>query len=301
MTETLSAADCIDFGISAFNLTDYEKASQYFDEALSKNPDAHEAMNYKGLINLQLGDYNKAIEWWKGSIETQENTPALSNLGFHLSKQERFQEAKPYLKRAYEIAPSERSCAVQWAYIELLEKNFDTAEKILTGLIDSEVEGYPELINGNVYVMLAQVKTDQRDYDGAVETMEMLLHKIPDSLQAMHQLAKLYPLTKNYEAAGTCYKKVLEAMPDHLDIIKEYSTLLMEHIDAQASVDLIEDVLSRQNVPDWELYLLMALGYEKLKDHARALDAYSKASALNPSDQRLKNNILLIQHAMSKG
>lgn len=300
MTELLSEADCLDMGYGAFNRNDYPLANDYFDQALARNPKSAEALNYKGLVALQLGAFEEAISWWHQSIQAKENAKALSNLGFYFSNNQRTQEAKPYLKRAYEIAPHEKNCAIQWAYIEALEKNFEVAESILEELLAAEAEGYPELINESVYVMLSQVKSEQKDQEGAKAVIDLLLQKRPDSVTAIHQKARLCQILEQYTEANDLYQQLLKVVPDHTDVIKEYAGFLINHYDLKEAIAFLEEK-SGQIGQDWELFTQLGLAHEKSGDLKQALKAFGQASELNPNYPNLKVKVAQLQKNILEG
>lgn len=299
MTETLSADDCLVTAISYLQRNEYALALEYLDKTLALNPESYEALTQKGIVSLQTGDHEKAIYWWKKSIEIKENTEALVNLGFYYSKLEKHQEAKPYLKRAYELSPQKKDSAIQWAFIEMLEGNFKKAENVLQELIDAEIEGYPELINENVYTMLSQVKAGTKDYQGGIAVLEGLLEKRPDSLIAVHNLAKLNQVDGNYTKANEHYQTILNSVPDNADLIKEYGTFLSTCIDPKTSINYLEEKLPLLK-EDFEMQMLLALTYEKANEISKAIKAFERVAQLNPTDGRIPVKITQLQQLVDE-
>jgi len=284
MTEQLSARDCFDIGYSAFHKNNLEEAKRYFHEAIEKDPEAHEAMNQLGIVALHESNNDQAIEWWLKSLAIEESAETLSNLGFYYSQQEQLDKAKPYIKRACQSDPSRMDAMIQWAYIESTEGNFSKAEELLQPLLSHEVA------MEQAHLMLAQVKSEQKLFTQAIEVLEELVEKDPESDEALLKLAKTHWTAGQHAASAQYYRMLLKRLPLHIDIIKEYGTLLRDHIDTKKSIELFQVNLTWAG-NDWELHFHLALALEKDNQPELARQSYMNALELNPTENILRQKV----------
>ncbi len=77
-----SAEDYFDRGVASFDLGQYERAIQDFDEAIRLNPEFATAYYNRGLAYADLGQYERAIQDWDEAIRfNPEYAAAYNNRG----------------------------------------------------------------------------------------------------------------------------------------------------------------------------------------------------------------------------
>lgn len=284
MTEPTSATDLLELGISAYERNNVTDAVLFFERALDADPDLYEAMNYMGLIALNQGDEAKLIDWWTRSISTEDNAEARCHLGFYFSNMNRKKEAIAMLKRACELSAGRTDAAIQWAYLEMTEKNYEKARNILEPLLSSE------MVNEQAYLMLSQVWQEEKQYENALGTLKELLAKDPNSIIALYRLAQLHRAFQNLPEAEHYYEHLIELAPDQYGVLKEYGIFLKDHISPEKSIQVFKKALEL-TAQDWELHGYMAQAYEKNNQLTEARDAFAKAYQLNPSVPYLKQKL----------
>ena len=275
MTNTLRSDELIQYGIVAYHKAKFEEAKKLFDQALEIDNEATEAMNYKGLLCLLTHDYEKAIFWWEKSLEVKENFDAITHLAFQYQRLENKEKAIPLLERALTLDGSRSDLAIALSVYELEDKNYTKAKALLEPYLDFEP------VDEQLMMTYAHIHHQNAEYNTAIEILEKLFEKQPESCGALQQIAKIYWHLKEYIKAQTYYVKALNLLPNHLEILKEYGVLLRDHIKVDEAIEHFQKMRAGQE-NDAEVHYLLATCYEIKKDHKPALTHYKRAFELYP-------------------
>lgn len=248
-------------------------------------PDEPQVNFYLGLFLLEMGQISRAITFLKDYIALGQDSPGHN-------------EAFQRLIQAY-----------------LIEEDYQAVEELIEDLNLDQL--YPNLL-----VDLAQGYLQQKNYEKALEVYSHMLLQEPDSLDALHGLAiianlqrnfeksnetieeiiKLSPFSalaydiqsKNYyalgniEAAIQAAKKAMDMDPESVDTVIDYIMLLMKHDDFETALATIEVTL-QANIFDPMLLYLQAQAYEAVEDYSAAYESYQEA------EEYLKDSIDFIK------
>lgn len=289
----MTNTETFDLAVSHYHHNDLAEANKLFDEILNEDPEHISAINYKGLIALQSGQVDAAIENWKKSVAVEDSFDALSNLGFIYSRLNETNKAKEYLERAFRKDPNRVETAVQWAHLEASEKNFDKAEDILTPLLDLSPP------YDNAFIVWAQVKESKGERQEAENGLKRLLSMSPNSTEGRLALAQFYYRTEGYENSKAQYEEILKHVPGHGQVQKEYACLLRDHIDVHQSIEVLESAI-KSTPGDWELYYYLGIAFEKSEQTDQAIEAYEGAGRINSAEPFFQNRIAQLKQMITQ-
>jgi len=152
-------------------------------QALSKDPDSHEAHNFAGLIYLTLSEYKKAADHLREAVRLNPYfTDAHNNLGVA------YRELKQYDKALKEFQAA------------LNDKTYRTPEKVQLNL-------------GNLYL-------DQGVMSEAVRCFERSVSINPDYLLGYIGLGTAYQRSGRADLATEQFRKVLSMAPDSPEAVR---------------------------------------------------------------------------------
>lgn len=193
--------------------------------ANTPDPLANDLAKYlTGQIFQGQGDCAKAVVTYKELlIKFPENNDALSNMANCYESMNNRGEMITFLNDSLAKNPQNISASILLSDLLVLDKKFDKASALLTGLISKNIHT-PQL-----YALLASVKLAQNDNKSAIEIYQNGLAQNPGNIKLSLSLASLYELQNEYDLAVSQYEALLEKNP-RLDVaINNLATLLSEH------------------------------------------------------------------------
>ncbi|MBU4488274.1 MAG: tetratricopeptide repeat protein [Candidatus Omnitrophica bacterium] len=135
--------------------------------------------------------------------------------------------------------------------IELSKANGKS--ELLISALQKRIEAEPS--NAFLYVILAAAYMSQEKYTSAAECYEKLLELMPNELEIYKSIyfSKVYAWTSNPEKQIWCYKKMIELDPENTDNIRYYLDIVRQysakHKEEEALATLTE-LLSRYEIQD---------------------------------------------------
>ncbi len=173
-TKKLSVKQYIDVAKVQINKGEYLKAYSNLIKAKSLAPNNAVIWYYLGIIQLRLGNIDRAINNEEIALQLDKTNPRIIvNLGYLYT-------ISGYYNKAYILA------------------------KKLINSQNYKIYGY--LILGNVKALKGQISKAKRFFIKAI-------NKNPNNYEAYLDLANLYILTGEYDLAETCYQKAIELNP----------------------------------------------------------------------------------------
>ncbi len=213
--------DLTNKGVDYIDVGEYEKAIEYFDKAIELNPNYPTAFYSRGIAYMNLGQYERAIEEFNEAITHDPNyVVAYYNRGVAYAFLNQYERAIEDYNKALELNP-----------------NYETLDPIY--------EAYYN--RGVAYAFLKQYERAIEDFNKAIE------------LNPNYAIA--------YYSRGIAYMN-----------LSQYERAIEDHNKA-ITLD-----------PNYEAYYNRGVAYAFLNQYARAIEDYNKAIALNPNNAEAYNN-----------
>jgi tetratricopeptide (TPR) repeat protein len=270
-TKNLEAYDLFLKGRHAFNqwsVDGYRTASEYFKQAIAKDPEFKQAYSY-------LASSYSARMSWNGDLSPEE---ARSNIEI-------------YLNEAWKRGPSDNDYLTK-AFVEFfIAKDFPTSEKLLLQAIEISPN------NANVLYTYSYLLNTMGRHEEAVKVVDQA--KVIDPLTVAYfnyQIINLY-LLKRYEEAISTIKEALQLYPTVLrlyDFLGRVYLTMGKYLEAEDAL-LTGMRTSKIKPPSMIAYLVGA--YAGLKNETKAKELTSEL--ITRSEAREKGVNVYLVHAFN--
>jgi tetratricopeptide (TPR) repeat protein len=241
-----------------------------------------------------LGNYDKAIELYKKSLELNPNDAAamyeIANIYTDLGK---VSDALPFAEQAATADPLNKWYKVLLIRLYQAQGNYDEAGKIIDQLLVAEpdnIEYYEDKALNNIY---------NNDYKNAIKAYDLLEQKLGFNEDISVQKEKIYIMMGKPEKAIEEIQKLSAAYPDeprYLEMLAELYMTAGMYDQALATYNRVLE-LDPENP-----YINISLSdyYRKQGDRAKSME-YLKAGFANPNlDIDSKVSILLAYYSVNE-
>jgi predicted O-linked N-acetylglucosamine transferase (SPINDLY family) len=280
-----SIAEVFQAGLNFYKSGNLQQAEQSFRQVLQADPRHTGAMHSLGLIALQVGDGQAAVEWLSAVIRVDGTQPlvhahladAYRNLG-------QLSQAAAAYRQAIGLAPD---------FVEAHEA-LGTVLK-MHGDLPGAAASYREAIRlrpgfavahynlGVVLKALGQVEDARACYHAA------LLHQ-PTLAEAHLNLACLFHEARDFSAAAAEYQEAMRLKPDFVDAIDNYGLLVQSQGRLDEALECFERVIQLR--PNWAIGHLNRANVFKQKDMRReAIAGYLETLRLDPNYATAYHNL----------
>ncbi|MCC6954662.1 MAG: tetratricopeptide repeat protein, partial [Deltaproteobacteria bacterium] len=341
LTAELEKADATDAGVPYFKGRDLEvdgkleEALQSYIKALQGLPNFAPVFRHAGVLELQLGRTNEAVEHLNQAVTIAPNDiGARLALARHFFVRKDFTQSRDHLTRVLQIFPRHIAANVLRADIALIEGDLKSAEAVYSKL----VELLPE--NPTGYLKLAILSEQKKEPNVALEHYRKALSFDGDVLlpanrfaeliaakdgpdKAMEEVQALHDKSTKNKAE---YKLVLASLRmrkggDRAVVLADARKLVQEALEANpallsayfslAQIDAMSgdvkgaiknysELVQRrpQHVPS---RMLLAMNHERLNDFKSAAEQYSEILKMQPRFGPAANNLAWITSEELKG
>ena len=217
--------------ISCLALKDYNKALEYFKEAIVLYPDDKEIQRYGGIIYQNLKKDEKALEYYQRALNISDVPEDLEKwrdilmriVDIYL-KQKSYEEALVYIDKALSIVPEEGFLWFRKGEIHLLLGESEKAEECFLKLLDPVHSLLPNELRikimdhiwskkGHMLYMAGNLKK-------ALECYQQSIEFNPNNIFVWKIMGNIYYSQGEKELAIKCFKKVLDINPKNERIKK---------------------------------------------------------------------------------
>lgn len=232
----------------AFNLAglyllrkDPQRALVYYDEAVSRKPDAVPALRQAATIAEQQGELERSLSYWLRAKKTTPNDPEiLLGFGRVCLKMDLLDDAVPALTEAVRLRP-DPEYHYTLAAAKVGKREFQAAQSLFEEMLKAK-QSDPQLqyalgsvlyLQGNLneaaihlresirlqpeqlepYYYLALVLRDQANEPDALRTLEDVLKRYPDHAPSCEALGGLLMSAHRYPEAETSLEKAIRLNP----------------------------------------------------------------------------------------
>ena len=281
------AQDWYELGRSLWNGDAYDPAKQaveYFDHAITLDPNYALAYNNRGIAYYDLKQYRRAIEDYDQVIRLDPKLAlAYSNRGIAYGKLNQYQRAIRDYDRAIGVNPKYFRAYVNRgiAYRNLRQyqraiKDYDEAIR----LNPKYAVAYNS--RGIAYRYLKQYQRAIQDYDEAIRLD-------PKYFLAYNNRGNAYRYLKQYQRAIQDYDHAIRLNPKYALAFKNRGNARDDLKQYQRAIQDFDQAI-RLNPNYLDAYILRGIAYRKLKQYQRAIEDYDRAIRLNPKYALAYNN-----------
>ena len=231
-------------GILQNQLGEFEKAKSCYEKVIQIQPNNAAAYNNLGYTLKELGENQKAINCYEKAIKIQpNNVDALNNLGIILNKLQEYQKAIDCYEKAIKIQPN---------YIA-------------------------------AYYNLGNLFKDTGKHKNAVSYYEKSIQIQPNNAAALYNLGNTFFELNEYKQAISCYEKVIQISPNYIGVHNNLGNIYKELADHKKAKSLYEKAIQIQpnNV---DAYNNLGNLLKELGDHSNALSNYEKVIQIEPNN-----------------
>lgn len=264
-------------GASHLGLNDSDRAREYFELALSKDPEYHEARRnlaqlyrVEGKFEEARRQYLRILEQDRASAKTMLQLAALSRTEGNV------EESIEWLRKAVEAQPSALPPRLELvsAYLVLGDNSRALTEALAA---DRDFQDNPVTVQ-----LLAKTYAVNGDYDNAVINFDRWANLDPSSVDARRLKGRTYWRRGDPSSARNAFKDALAVRGDH-------RALLLDMINLEKSVGNTDRALDyanemRTKYPGISLADVAAADiYMGSKNYTKAISSYKSAWAIQPS------------------
>jgi len=328
ITKTSSAA--FDFILANLYFQDgnLAKAEQYYGNAVVKHPDFRRAYKNLGLVQVQKGDFNKAIKTISKAMELGEvDGRSYGLLGYGYLTQERYYPAEAAYRQAILMQPDVSDWKVGLARCLLeTERYADAIALFDTLLLDAPDNADYWMLQGNAYLGKGESLTAAKNLEvvrrmGAADLGTLTLlgdiymnNNSPDlaldaylaatekatagDSKALLRSAELLTRSGNYEQSKSIIANIREKLDlpesDELKLLTIEAKIARAEGDDEAAVKLLTQIVE-QDALNGTAIIELASYYVDQGDMAKAINRFEQAEKIDAYEREA-----LIAHAQAR-
>ena len=268
---------------------------------------------YLGLVQNELGDYEKAASSYGKSIELEPDFFASRlHLSLTLAKAadkelkasgtntafghslELYQKAVDGLEQVFANDPKNLTALYEIGKIRLALHDTQKAEKAFEDVFQRDPTFIP------VYEYLAKIKFDAGDYEAALSLLSDAQTKDPFNYEVMNLTGVIYSKKGDNEFALKCLERAIMLDPVHPKAHYNKALIFMKeekYEEAAASLSLIRKPAAEKNGISYEKVLnFYADALQNIGKKDEALSVSEELSALNPADESLDDSVSALKN-----
>lgn len=263
-----------------YNAGNFETALEYFDNALKVKPEDTDAALYAGGASQQIGDLDKASEYFYMVEEADSADLPIYNflMAYELEQNEDYEKATEVLKKAQEKYPDDVELKKQ--EVNLLLKQEKTAEA--KEQLQKAIEAEPD--NALLHFNLGYLNEELGDQEAAIKAYENALKADPNHQNSAYNLAVIY-----YNRGYNIIKEANDLGISAADRKKEKE--LYEQADQKftEAIPYLEQAL-KLNPENEQLMQITMIAYERSGDEAKAQELEKKLESMPSSGNTPSEN-----------
>ena len=328
ITQSSSAAFDFILGNLYFQDGNLSKAEQYYGNAVVKHPDFRRAYKNLGLVQVQQGNFDKAIKTISKALELGEvDGRSYGLLGYGYLTQEKYYPAEAAYRQAILMQPEVTDWKVGLARCLLeTERYADAIALFDTLLLDDPNNADYWMLQGNAYLGKGESLTAAKNLEmvrrmGAAELSTLTLlgdiymnNASPDlaleaylaateqatanDSQALLRAADLLTRSGNYEQSqkiiAQIRAKLALAEDDELTLLTLEAKIARAQGDDQAAVELLSKIVERDAL-NGDALIELANFYADQGDMAKAINRYEQAEKIEAFEREA-----LVAHAQAR-
>jgi tetratricopeptide (TPR) repeat protein len=187
----------------------WENSYTLWSDAVEKYPESNTANALMGVVYMELGMDEKAVEYLKKAVQILPiDYESRNNLGIVYGRLDKPERALEELMTAISLKPDSYSIKINLSVFYQRQKEFKKAEEILKYLISKDSK------DASLYYRLGGVYKEMGDYESAISAFTKSMELAPDIINPYEELGNIYLHQFNdVEKAKFYYTRGIEAVP----------------------------------------------------------------------------------------
>ncbi|MFO8026918.1 MAG: tetratricopeptide repeat protein [Opitutales bacterium] len=312
-----------------FQEGDLDKAGQFYNNAVVKHPDFRRAHKNLGLVQIQKGDYKKAIETISKAMELGEvDGRAYGLLGYAYLTEERYYPAEAAYRQAILMQPENKDWKVGLAQSLLQTEHYTDAVALFNTLIKDEpnnadywlLQSNAHIGKGDSLAAAKNLEIVRRMGEAELNTLTLLgdiymNNEAPDlaldaylaaadkatakDSKALVRAAELLTRSANYEQAAAMIHRSRSALDEDLEDEEDLTLLTLEAKIARATgkeeeaAELLARIIERDSL-NGEAIIELANYYADQDQLSKAVNRYQQAEKIEKYERQA-----LVAHAQA--
>ena len=310
--ETYIESDEIYFKIGQANYFkgDLDKAVNYLDMALSKNPKSGKAYYLLAETYTKKARFSDAFIYAKKAIKVMpfanscahfllsclyNVSSARSFKNFLLSKQEFILSL---LTLPFDKIAIGNVCRML-SYVKFLPILLKGAYQVQLNKFSDALETYAEAVEKApgfipLYCLLGDIYRSLGQFDDAVTEYKMAIWLDSLNIPAYRHLCQAYEEQGDYDSAVQIYEKLIEIMPNMPDVHSNLANILYVKGDIDGAISHFQTAITLNPRKQWTSIINQTLGFvyqESKQDLNAAISSYQSAYLLTPKDLDIYVNL----------
>jgi tetratricopeptide (TPR) repeat protein len=197
----------------------WENSYTLWSDAVEKQPESNTANSLMGVVYMELGMDEKAVEYLEKAVQILPyDYESRNNLGIVYGRLGEPEKALQELLIADQLKPDRYAIRINLSVHYLREKEYKRSEEILKHLLSEDPK------NANLYYRLGGVYKEMGDYESAISAFTKAMELAPDIINPYEELGNIYLHQFNdVEKAKFYYSRGIEAAPKaaaHVEILR---------------------------------------------------------------------------------
>lgn len=282
ITKAISAAYDLNVeGLKALEHKEYEKALNFFDQALAKYPEYNDAINNRGVVYFRKGNISEAQSIWE-SLAAKDPQYALAsyNLGLVYLHERQLEPARRFMERALR---ADDKLVEAHARLGMILLQLGSKEKAMESL-KKAYRINPE--NHDAWNFLALGLITTGDTSAAIN----ILSKKVDKQDALTTLGKIEGIRRNYQKAADYLYRAVNKGADP-SVMVDLASVLVDNNKSKDALSVLSRYFSLKISHSADSWLLAGLAAKNIGDLNAAKKYFEDGAAKYPDDPIIRYNL----------
>ncbi len=273
---------------------DYKSAIDAYKHAIRLDRDNLDAIRGLAENLLNDGQVDAALDQYTVIADANpEDAQTYLRISEIYRRQGKYDEALDGLKKAEAMVPDALEVPYNIAVVYQAQGRYDEAEKVLQDLLkktEKAENSYTQADRNNRAIFierLGMVYRDQENYQAAVETFRKMIPMGDDNARTGYQdVIDTYREAKQWPQATAAAKEAAQRLPNDRDMRMVLDAQLADTGDSDKPLADVRSML-KGTPEDRDVYLRLAIMYQRLKRWSESEEALDKAEQLStkPEDK----------------
>ena len=202
----------------------WENSYTLWTDAVEKHPSSNTANALMGVVYMELGMDEKAVEYLKKAVQLLPyDYESRNNLGIVYGRLDQPEKAIKELMTAIWLKPKDDTIRINLSLVYQRQKEYRKSEEVLKYLISKNPN------NGNLHFRLGLLYKEMGQYDAALSELMKSMELSPNIINPYEEIGNIY-LSKleDIEKAKFYYSKGIELVPEAKSRVEDLRWMIQD-------------------------------------------------------------------------